>query len=388
MKRKELFITAAIFFFLLLITLSITISYKPGIVADTHRYIKQAESLISNHFSPLEACRGTNYGIPLFTYVAYGYVVAIAKLLSSTYWTYLIVLFQSLSYWSVCVGIYLLVYKVSSSKPTALISSIMFVTLHDAFQWNHYVLTDSLFMTGIFWWYYCLYQGIRSRYLVLISSILIFLRPVGGVAIVFSFLAFSLYSRMVLKNKGRLAITVSILVMLIAFIIHAVIILSPDLWPFNFGSEYINLLASDYRQGVVVWTRDSTYHHHFLNTIGGILGITMHKCLAFFQIYVEDISVAHKIIALLTQTPIYILIGYGVFDFFRNRERVSEPTRKLMFTACYMVFGIVFFCAITQIDYDWRLRLPTWPLLILLSSVGTNRLIDRYQESRASYITQ
>jgi hypothetical protein len=79
-------------------------------------------------------------------------------------------------------------------------------------------------------------------------------------------------------------------------------------------------------------------------------------------------------VALVYYLPLYALMLLGIGDGLRSGDR---RRRALVHTALLWLVAMDIFCAVTNLDYDWRYRLPLMPQIILLAACGFEAITRR-----------
>ena len=135
-----------------------------------HRYIPYAQSLQD----------GFNFHPHDFWYISY--VLIIKSLLFLEHWAVILVLIQILFHLVAIVCIFKTAQLIANNT-IAWVTSIFFTLYYPVLQWNLYIQTDSLFISGttIFWYFLIRYLKFRKGILTLlpIAIFIVMLRPNG-----------------------------------------------------------------------------------------------------------------------------------------------------------------------------------------------------------------
>lgn len=338
---------------LLIFTLSITIQSVYLCIVGIHMggdsefYMQGGTILLHSHFSFLTLL---HTGYPLY-YIAYPTLLALVQNnIILTVWVQIILqAFASV-----------LIYRIASrlhSTTSGVISGLLYVVCFELFQWNTYILTDSLFTFLIVMALY-LYIKKSSYAFMGILCAMALLRPTAAPFLIAAMIAATWHYKKAYKIIGYL--TASLIIFL-----SVAYILSADTGTRLGVSGYIHYFASLFERGVLVRDRASLLLHvtwasslSFTN-IYTFVKILFLRLVLFWAPAIPDFSFAHIMLNVLTLIPIYILGILGISKYGK---------RHMLGIASIIVFWI--FQSFTELDYDWRYRIPVLPILIIFAGIG------------------
>ncbi|OGY37299.1 MAG: hypothetical protein A3E36_02115 [Candidatus Andersenbacteria bacterium RIFCSPHIGHO2_12_FULL_45_11b] len=314
---------------------------------DSDFYIQGASILTNSHFSFIQLFYT---GYPLY-YLAYP--ASLALLQNNTL---LVVWVQIILH--AFAGV--LIYKIASrihSKTAGIISGFAYAFSFELFQWNTYILTDSLF---IFLVVAALYLYTKKSWYIFIGIIcgMTLLRPTAAPFLLAAAVASTWHFKKIYKI---LAYT-----MLLLTVTYSVAhILSIDAGTRLGISGYIHYFASLFERGVLVRDRASliipvTWSSSLsLVNIYTFIKILFLRFLLFWAPAISDFSLPHTLINIITLIPLYIFAIFGISKYAK---------RHILGITVIIIFWI--FQSFTELDYDWRYRTPVLPALIIFAGMG------------------
>lgn len=366
LKKNEKYAMVLIFLATLLIRLAYF--FVMGIAdANDHEYLNAAKVINENGFN-IFSLRNTN--LPIY------------------YWLYpfIISFFGKGLFWVIVFQIFIqgigsiLIYKITKNLfgfMAGIFAGISYGFLWELFQWDIYILTDSMF---IFYLVVLLCAAIiakeknKPRYWVTYFIILamgLLLRPTI-LPIVASSLLFLIWN---LKRDKK----VIIIGLFLIFVLGGLFLVIPSslnsrLGP---GGNFLHFVDL-YKRGIVIndrpeftvlaqWDNYFSFKNFFL-----FLKITLLRLLFFWTPYTKNFSSAHNVLGFLSLAPLYLLGCYGFAKALYTRKEI----RVVVYLLSSILF-IWFFHSVTEIDFDWRYRLPIFPFVIIMSSYGAVSVINR-----------
>ena len=106
-----------------------------------------------------------------------------------------------------------------------------------------------------------------------------------------------------------------------------------------------------------------------------------HRLLAFWIVFSRNFHLLHIIISSLTLIPLYILGVSGMYCSLQDRR-----SRALYFMVSIILSYWVFH-VFTEVDYDWRYRLPVLPFLLLFASYAATLVLrNKYFKTHAGLV--
>ncbi len=188
-SRKIHFIVLGVLF----VVLNILVFQKFGIkvVSDSYRYLEWSE----NPFSELSPTNWKFYSV--------SYVGFLALIRSLGLGLEGVVFVQMLISGIACFYLYQLTFRVSQSSLAAFLASFLYLSFGEIVQWNTYILTESLFTSGIIFLMFGLHNAQKTKqWLILLplGIMVCLVRPMGITvflsAMVFLFFRFQIYQRL------------------------------------------------------------------------------------------------------------------------------------------------------------------------------------------------
>ncbi len=364
---------------LFLISISVRLLYLKvlgsHIGQDSQFYSNAASILLDTNFNFLELL---NRGFPPY------------------YWSYpaILALFQNniqyIIYFQIFAGalssvfLYFIVSKIFN-KLTGIFAALMFGLFFEIFQWDTYLLTDSLFVsfiiTAIFL-YFLSQQKKKNLYRILLSFVLLlllFLRPtflplLGALILTVSW-KWQRHNKIIFFAAG---VTVAFLVVL------ALLRQEPGAHLSIQG--YAHYFVSLFQSGIIVRDRSEfifpTYFTPELSftNLFLFLQIFLAKLVSFWSPTAKKFSLSHIFLNLVTFIPLYIFGLIGIFKSLRNLPQDELAKKITLFSfSCLLSFWI--FHSLTEIDFDWRYRMPALPFLIIFASFGLSSSLSYFEKS-------
>lgn len=336
------------------------------ISSDSTYYLKGAEILLHNNFNffiLLEKGYPTYYWVyPAFLALFQNNLLYVAIAQS---------LLQSIA----CILLFLIAKRLYG-RLVGFFAGLGYAFLWEVFQWDIYILTDSLFLfTIILSCYLALISLEKKQYFywaafLLSVCFILLLRPTS-----FPFLA-ALLILFTWKISLRYKIF-GVFVLLGILCIILAVVFSHDAGSRLGISGYLHYFASLFENGVlvrdriefkleVVWTSGLS-----LLNIFTFLKIFVSKLILFWSPFAVGFSLAHKIFNFLTFIPLIIL---GIIGMYYSAAIKKPLNSRFLFFLFSLIIIFWFFQALTEIDYDWRYRLPVLPFLLIFASYGLIKL--------------
>jgi 4-amino-4-deoxy-L-arabinose transferase-like glycosyltransferase len=361
-----------LFLMLVLLAMGVRFLYffKTGVAigGDSGFYKQLAGVLVDSGFNYLKLTMGvykfiTN--VPVF-YWGYPTVLAVFYQMFGNNDT-LVVVFQILLS-SICIIPLYKTAEILFNRDCGIISAAIYIFSWELFRWDVYILTDSVALSVSIIMLYFVTRYIEKPSLgmsipaIMILVIAFFVRPT---MIVYITVAFIFLISKLLKKKTPL--TILILVFLVLFGVLVYFILKGSINVDIYVTHYINQIKSgwvisgmpDHRIDI---SQDFDKNH--LAMITGIASMVVRRWLAFWYIFVHEFSTVHKLINFAYLAPIYAFCITAIISSIRNKM-----LQKISFIlAIALSFSV--FHAFTEVDFDWRYRIPVLPGLIVLSSFG------------------
>lgn len=320
---------------------------------DSEFYTQGGAILLQSHFSFSTLL---HKGYPLY-YVAYPTLLALVKnnIILAVWIQIILQAFASV-----------LIYRIASrlhSTTAGVISGLLYAVCFELFQWNTYILTDSVFLFLIVTALY-LYTK-KSSYIFLgILCVMALLRPTTAPFLIATMVAATWHYKKAYKITGYLTL-------LFIITLSVTYILSQSAGTRLGISGYIYYFASLFERGVLVRDRTSLLLHVVWGPLFSVVNIYTFIKILFLRILlfwapsIPDFSFAHTTLNILTLIPIYILGIFGISKYGKQH---------ILGIAVIIIFWI--FQSFTELDYDWRYRIPVLPALIIFAGMGTADVVQ------------
>lgn len=314
---------------------------------DSEFYLQGGSILSHSHFS-FSTLMHTGY--PLY-YLAYPTVLALVQsnIILAVWIQILLHTFASV-----------LMYRIASrihSATAGVISGILYILCFELFQWNTYILTDSIFIFLIVTALH-LYTKKSSYAFIGTLCLMALLRPTAAPFLI----AAGIAATWQYKKSHRIIGYVTLLSIISLSVIY---ILSQTAGTRLGVSGYIHYFASLFERGILVRDRPSLLLHVAWTPSLSIMNVYTFMKILFLRILlfwapaISDFSFTHTALNTLTLIPIYILSILGISKY---------KKRHILGIAVIIVFWI--FQSFTELDYDWRYRTPVLPALIIFAGMG------------------
>jgi hypothetical protein len=161
----------------------------------------------------------------------------------------------------------------------------------------------------------------------------------------------------------------------VGIVVHAYIIFDPSIWQTPRLRELAEFFHIYHAKGWVVWVRPETYVSP-PETITGYAEISFRRLIYFFWFIADDFSAGHKALNIIAFVPMYLLAVAGIF--FTYRKKTNLPRDLFIWSNIALIY-IIFvdaYHAVTILDYDWRYRAATYPVLWLVAGIGAHYLFS------------
>lgn len=278
--------------------------------------------------------------------------------------------------------LYLLTYRISTSKITSFLTALIYIGWVEIASWNMYVLTESLFTSSIIIFLYLLSHNYSKKgsllYLIPFFAFVVFLRPMGITVLiavaVYLYYHFDFRWKYQKRHK-RLIITGLITLLLLAVI------------GYMEGNPSVDFF---YANGKTVWGADSfeqlkdntwlvvdkqmisaqktseyatiSFIEFALNNYEFLTELFFKKTILFIAHIKPYYSLYHNVFIIITLLPIYCFSVYGLIQQKSNRE-------IKYFTIALFVFNMLM-TGFTVEAWDGRFLIPVLPLLFVYSAIG------------------
>ena len=352
---------------------------EPILSNDSYFYISYADDLMKMGFEFYKTTDCPPY------YWLFPHVLSIFKSISSQHFPDLIFLLNSVC-WAFCVlSMYLILNQLNIRKSIQIIGSVYFALLPECFQWNQYVLSDTIFMLLHILLSYLtllLLNGSKKNKVYLfysaVSLILLYSRPVAFVAVMISFSFLFLYY--VLNKQFFL---------FLKLIIPVVLIFSSSLILFKTtektskkmedytASGYANTFTNWFEEGMIIHDRP-TYNIETMKEQDHVavyyLKVFVLRFVHFWHPFLKEYSTFHLLVNAITLLPIFIL---GWIEIILQLKSLIKNKFKSLLTPHVYLIAILLaytgFHSLTLIDFDHRYRYPHLFISVIFSCLFISR---------------
>lgn len=366
-RSLDIPITIGLFLFALSVRVAYWVYRGTVLAADTSGYFGSCQLLQQDFAAALQTFVGIEYlGFtgPFCTF----YILSN----NLTGWIIIQVILSAFG----CVLIYLTAKKIIN-RTAGIVAGGTLAILFDSFQWDVYILSDSIFvfaMTATLWAMasHCVHRTPRTRLFALSSlGYLAITRPFGIPILLTVVVADQFLSGLDLLPQVR-----GIAPLFVA-VSGAVVLLSQRI------SWVLEHVTSSFATGLLVWNEPTLVYPfipegtvsigYLLSNIHHIILIAILRTLVFFLPVMPRFSLVHNLTNIVTLVPVMLLAAIGVVRLSRRQK-----TEYLLMWLVPLI-AILLVISVTFVDWDWRYRAPAGPLLAVLAgyTIGTDPRIAR-----------
>lgn len=357
---------------------------------DSLGYSRWADSLIEHQFNYVAYLKDSSFHFPPFFYLGFVSVVALAKLLAGDYWPHALMVLNIVLGGLTGAMVFNLARLVTGRMVGGWAALVMYLACFEVFNWQRFALSDSIFLfltVAIF----RTIAGIFSRddfpwkFLVGLVVLLGLALPFRPTSI--ALLPASASALWIWWNRRKCGdmdeypgfrpskAIVSVLLLLATFFMHTYFIQDHTRWPFGVFSRSLEYYAREYGEGRVVDGRPDTYHPEPISALDYAL-ITADKLAHYFYFTAKDFSLKHNLTSSLFFVPVYLLVAVAIGGLMTRKVRISGRGEAIALASFFFIASFAILHAMTQVDFDWRYRLPIIPHLILFAAVGVATIQD------------
>lgn len=351
------------------------------IAPDTHTYSRWGDELIAAGFSIPEFLASSPTGGTRVFYVGFVSVVAALKLLAGDAWPAALAALNAVCSGITCALVVGLARRITRSGLAALTALALYLLAFEVFGWVPYALSDVTFLAlgfGTFALAAALVlsdEPRRARRLAIAVCaafpVVLLFRPTGLVLL--PALALAGTMRLSARRSGRPAVAAMLATFLvgvaIAVPLNALVVQDPSRWPTERLADAIRVQSGEYSAGQIVRDRPETYHSAPDDLLDYVL-VTADRFRHFFRFTMDAFSRSHNLFNVAFFVPVYLLVVATLVRLAAGRLPVGPRERDVVLLSVVVVFSYAVFHSLTQIDYDWRYRVPVIPHLVLLAAVA------------------
>jgi len=359
----------------------------PHMANDSRWYSDAADHLIAYGFNYRTYLERTDSSIPPLFYLSFVTLLAVCKKLFGDYWQYGVLAMHLVADSLVGAQLVSLVRRLTRISSAAWVALVLYLVCFDIFNWSRQMLSDATFLLVSFSIFFLIAGAflrdqpgrpwghqVGVAVLLLLALVsrptsLVLCLPVAGTAILW-WRRRATPDQPLQLHPGVLG-TFALLAVA-ATLAYASVMQNIRLWPWPALSDLLRLpyYSGLYSQGEVVSARLYTYLPPPA-TLLDYVAISATRFFYFFAFFLPyGFSPGHNLIMAIFFVPTYALAVVGLYGFIRRRAGLDGRGEAVVAISVAFIVTFAFFHAHTEVDFDWRYRLPIIPHLILLAAVG------------------
>jgi len=249
-----------------------------------------------------------------------------------------------------------------SKKWISIFTTSAFILTLQIQQWNFFLFTESLFVSGLIIYTYCILKfdysnKFNSILLALLFIFLSFLRPIGLLLFIPTIAYFYLNRRNIKNIYSLIPLLLSVS---LVFILNQL----------NNSTQLIYLIKESFSNSwVILGYNDLSIQLHQENTILFSFKLLLNRIYYFFSMQRPYYSLGHNIMVSAFY-PIYGLALFGIKRFYKNN-------------LSFFIFSLLFILSISSLSLllylNWhgRFIVPILPLFIFFSGYGVEYLFEK-----------
>lgn len=360
---------------------------EPILSNDSYFYIRYADDLMNLGFEFYKTTDCPPY------YWLFPHVLSIFKSISSQHFPILIFLLNSVC-WAFCVlTMYLILNQLNVRKSIQIIGSACFALLPECFQWNQYVLSDTIFMILHMLLTYLtllLISGSQKNKIYLfyglVSLTLLFSRPVAFVAVMISFAFHFLYC---ILNKRFFHFLKLVTPVILIFVSSLVLFMTTEKTSEKIedytASGYANTFTNWFEEGMIIHDRP-TYNIEAMkdqdNVVAYYLKVFALRFVHFWHPLLKEYSTFHLLVNSITLLPIFVLGWIEII--LQLKSLIQNKFKSLLTPHVYLIVILLTYTAfhsLTLIDFDHRYRYSHLFISVIFSCLFISRLFKKTSTS-------
>ena len=365
----------------------------PRMGVDSGWYADAADHLIAAGFDYREFSQRVSSVPPPIFYLQFVLVTALCKLALGASWALGVVVVNLVAESLVAVQLVRLVHDLTRDVAAAVFALALYLVASDVVLWSAYVLSDSIFLLlsfSLFSWTVRMFWAERAapgwRAWAILGSLFVLTvtqRPLGFV--VLPAIGLAIWSR---SRFGRLpppwpAVSLAGLVLLaiVPAVGFLVVLRNEALWAGLGSMMPLRHFAEMYREGTVVYSRPETAVSA-PHSLTGYIFVAVVKFWYFFAFSAAGFSRSHAILKSVFFVPAYAFAVAALYALARGGAGVDPGRRWVPAVAAAFIVCFAVFHALTEVDFDWRYRVPVIPHLVLLAAIGLSVTVRRGSHAR------
>lgn len=345
---------------------------------DMKFYVTLADAVSKGHFDVFTTSKQAN-----FTIIIFPSILAVVRMISPAHWQSIMLAINVVCAAITAMLVVKLVRMVTGSDAAATIALLFYLVCFDVLVWVRFLETDSIYTAIATAAFLLVVRGVlypdgpqgRRRANVALATILAAVtRPVGVVVVPLVILVEWLFGQRAEKTGRRVVWMLVGFGIVATFFLHAYLYQDPRRWPSDWMRPKLQEYAAREQGGEVVWGRHETFHQP-PSTMSDYLSIEADRFVRFFQITSSGFSRTHNLMAIAYYGPLFLLTLIGIADGLRSADGRRSAVVQV---ALLWIVTEAALCAVTNLDFDWRYRLPLMPQIILLGACGADALMRRF----------
>lgn len=354
-----------------------------GLSSDVVRYSGFADQLVANHWNFSETL-APNFG-PRLLHIAFITVVALLKTVAGSKWMLALAIINIVCHSLTAVLIGRATSRLSGSAIAGVTSLLLFAGCYEVFSWPRWALSDPSFVfLSLLAWLWFARLAVREHASstdfvapVAVAMTLVLYRP-SALALIPIALALPLVRRPEWKRR-LLVLTIAAIAS--SWLLTAWILTTPERWAGGKLGRAVERLSTETKRGEVVIQRPETFIAG-VDSTPDMLHVFAARFIRFFQFTSASFSKGHNLLNIAIFTPIYALYLAAIALLLRGRLSPAEATHARLSLLWTIAFAQLH--ALTQLDYDWRYRLPVMAPMLIAGGVALARLLRTGNQAPAA----
>lgn len=348
--------------------------FRPMPQVDTPIYTRLADELLTGKPSELFTPAAVHW-----TKITYLAVLAAARAISPEHWMQIMLGVNVFSTALTAMMLGWIVRRATRSDVAVAVTLLFYFSGFDIIHWVRCMLTDTVYAAASLAVFAVIVRDLydqrrERRLLLLVLALAVLSRPPGILLIPLAAIAaFFLVRPPEERRRTRWGVVLLLAIVLVAPFVRAAIVHDPSIWPFRFLRPRLDKLAARANSGVVINDR-LEIARPAPGSMTDHLVIQGDRFVRFFQFTSVRFSRAHNLANIVWFGPLYFLGLIGTITGLRS----ADWRRRSLVLACLLwIFGYAWLYALTELDFDWRYRMPLLPQFIVLAACGVDAWLAR-----------